>query len=102
MASLKIIVRSHWLSSMFLRIFARPVVLIDGTEYLANWGVPWTGNVEAGDHIVGAGIRYRGTSGVLGVSLRTVTLSNHRETVLSARNGVLNHSPFHLEEVSGN
>ncbi|NQD39831.1 hypothetical protein [Glutamicibacter halophytocola] len=100
--SIKGTVEPYWLSSKFLRAFANPFVLVDGVEHLANWDIPWKGNVEAGDHVVGAGIRYRGSGGPLGVSSATVTIRNDREAALVARSGLLNHTPFTVEEVLAN
>ena len=100
--SLKVTVAPYWLSSIFLRAFANPFVLVDGVEHPAKWGIPWKGVVEAGDHVVGAGIRYRDSGGLLGVSSATFTIRNDRETALVARNGLLNHTPFTVEEVLAN
>lgn len=98
-ASLKITVRPFWLSAPFLRIFAGPFVLIDKTEHTARWGVPQTFSLPVGDHIVAAGIRYRGSKTLLGSFPVTVTLRSDRETTLEASNGLLNHTPFTLSEV---
>lgn len=100
--SLKVTVAPYWLSSIFLRAFANPFVLVDGVEHPATWGTPCKGIVEAGDHVVGTGIRYRGCGVVLGVSSATFTIRNDRETALVARNGLLNHTPFTVEEVPAN
>lgn len=98
-ASLKITVRPFWLSAPFLRIFARPFVLIDKTEHTARWGIPQTFTLPEGDYVVAAGIRYRGSKTLLGASPVTFTLRRDRETSLEASNGLLNHTPFIVAEV---
>lgn len=97
-----ITVRPHWISSTFLRVFAKPFVSVDGVEHPMQWGFPWKSVVEAGDHVVSAGIRYRGSESLMGQSPTTFTVGKDHETTLIARNGLLNHTPFSLTNIPKN
>ncbi|MBM7767724.1 hypothetical protein [Glutamicibacter nicotianae] len=101
-SSLVINVRPHWISSAFLRVFAKPFVSVDGVEHRAQWGVPWKSVVEAGDHVVSAGVRYRGSESLMGQSPTTFIVGENHETTLIARNGLLNHTPFSITKILEN
>ena len=43
-SSLAVTIGPSWLGTWFVRVLARPVIVVDGTGYQAFWGVPgrWT------------------------------------------------------------
>ena len=85
---------THWFNGWFLRLCARANVLVDGVEYPARWGQPRAIEVDAGDHKVAVGARYRGTRPLLGARETRVTVTPDERVVLYARNGFFNHQPF--------
>ena len=98
-SSVAVTVRGHWLNGWLLRLTSRPYVYIDGTEHAAAWGVPVREAVPGGTHLVGAGVRYRGSRDVLGREDSYVTVDDGEQTELVATNGVFNHQPFRLRRV---
>ncbi|AHH21618.1 hypothetical protein NONO_c68510 [Nocardia nova SH22a] len=92
-------VRGHWVNAWFLRLAARPVLLVDGHEHPARWDRATTLPVEAGTHTLAAGIRYRGTPWLLGVLDHEIQVGDDRTVHVTARNGALNSEPFHLTAV---
>ncbi|WP_147441009.1 hypothetical protein [Mycetocola zhadangensis] len=93
-ATLTVTPETHWLNGWFLRLFARPYVLVDGVEVLAHWGGPCVIPVEPGRHVVAVGARYLRTRPLLGVDSAHVSVEPGQEMRLRARNGALNHQPF--------
>jgi hypothetical protein len=91
-----VVVRPYWLSSWFLRVFAVPFVLVDGTEYRANWSRPLHLAVPPGQQLIGAGIRYPGMRRLLGYRPTTVNALPDVEMQILAQNGLLNSEPFYL------
>ncbi|MGP9683883.1 hypothetical protein [Brachybacterium sp. AOP3-A1-3] len=93
-STLAVVPQTHWVNGWFLRIFARPVVLVDGTEHSGRWGQPTEVHVEPGLHTVAVGARYRGTSGTLGLDEAEVDVDSGRRLLVTATNGFFNHQPF--------
>lgn len=86
--------RPHWLGAWFLRLAARPVVIVNDLEHTASWGAACTVELPAGHHMVAAGIRYRGTRPVLGTEDAQVLVAEGETRRLLTVNGVLNYQPF--------
>lgn len=86
--------RAHWVNGWFLRLFARPVVRLDGIDHVARWARPLEIEVAAGSHEVGVGARYRGTVSVLGVAESRIEVTEGQRVAVQARNGFFNHRPF--------
>ena len=97
-SSLTVTPRTHWMNGWFLRMFARPVVRVDGADHAAQWSRPLTRAVAPGVHRVGAGARYRGFSSVLGVEEASVEVREGEQRLFEARNGFFNHEPFTVTE----
>lgn len=95
-AHLVLTVRPHWLGAWFLRMAARPVVVVNDIEHAASWGSPCTVALPAGRHSVAAGIRYRGTEALLGTCPVRITVRQDEDQKLLATNGMLNHEPFRI------
>lgn len=87
---------AHWVNRAFLRIFARPVVSLDGTEHIQSWTTPATHEVDPGRVDVRVFIRYRGTRAELGATRRTFDVHDGQHLRLVARNGWANHMPFDI------
>ncbi len=85
-----------WVNGWFVRVFARPVVSIDGAAAAGRWSTPVERAVDDGTHRVGAGIRYVGTPWILGMRPRSFTTDPRAPLRLIARNGPLNSDPFLL------
>lgn len=94
--AISVIVRPHWISSWFLRLFAVPFVLVDGTEHRTHWSRPLHLEVSSGQRIIGAGIRYRGMQRLLGYRPTTVSTPPEAEVRVLAQNGLLNSEPFYV------
>lgn len=88
--------RPNRVNGWFLRLFARPFAIVDGTRHAAGWLSPLRVTCEPGDHEVTVGVRYRGSSRDLGVTSLTVPLAAGEVISLVAVNGPLNHQPFTL------
>ncbi|MGN6444053.1 hypothetical protein [Amnibacterium sp.] len=99
-AAVSVVVRPYWLSSWFLRAFARPFVVVDGREHPARWSRPLRVQVRAGARSIGAGIRYPGTRRLLGYRPLTVDATPGEQVELLARNGPLNSEPFFMTVLS--
>jgi len=89
----------HWANGWFLRVFAAPVLLIDGVERSARWGHPSIVAVDPGDHRVSVGARYRGTRSALGAVDAVIGIPAGVTTGVTATNGILNHQPFVMRVV---
>lgn len=95
MASLLVVTpRTHWINGWFLRLFAKPVVRVDGVDHAARWSRQLRVDVSEGTHSVGVGARYRGTSAVLGIEESRIKVADGQCVDLEARNGLFNHQPF--------
>lgn len=95
-SSIEVTPRAHWLSAAFIYLVTRPVILIDGTKHGARWSKPSTILVDPGTHSVAVGIRYRGTSSVLGTDGRSIEVGEGKTVTVKAQNGALNSDPFAL------
>ena len=93
-STLSVVPWTHWINGWFLRVFARPAVLVDGTEHSGRWGRPTDVHVEPGLHAVAVGARYRGTTGLLGLDEAEVEVASGRRLLVVAKNGLVNHQPF--------
>ncbi len=99
MITIRVAVAGHWINAWFMRLFARPYVVVDGRRRRARWGKPVTFDVPETDVELGAGIRYFDRGPLLGYEPRAVRvgeLSADSSGVLVFRNGLLNHQPFRL------
>ena len=79
---------------MFLRVFAVPFVLVDGTEHRTDWSRSLHLVVPPGQRLIGAGIRYRGIRRLLGYRPTIVEAPPGAEVRVIAQNGLLNSEPF--------
>jgi len=95
-SAIMVTVRPHWVSAWLLRPLGHPVVRVDGTEHAARWGRGCLVEVEPGEHVVAAGLRYRGSATLLGARDVHVRVGPDQTARLVARNGALNHQPFTL------
>ena len=86
--------QAHWFNGWFLRLFARPVVRVDGEERAGNWGRATEVQVEPGPHLVAVGARYHGTRALLGAAETRVDVPPDQRVTVEARNGFFNHQPF--------
>nr|WP_297429520.1 hypothetical protein [uncultured Actinotalea sp.] len=93
-------VRAHWVNGWFLRLFARPVVVVDGVEVPARWGQATELELPDRPSRIGAGVRYRGTRALLGCEPEEVaplpTADGVAPRTVELRNGPWNHSPFRV------
>ncbi|MBT2503886.1 hypothetical protein [Curtobacterium sp. ISL-83] len=80
----------------FIRALADPFVSIDGDEQKATWSSGATIRVPAGVHRVVAFFRYRGTSSALASASLDVDVAGQEQQRITARNGVMNQTPFRL------
>ncbi|RAX49410.1 hypothetical protein DQ353_10265 [Arthrobacter sp. AQ5-05] len=95
-AHLVLTVHPHWLGAWFLRMAARPVVVVNDIEHAACRGSPCKVALPAGRHSVAAGIRYRGTEALLGACPARITMADDEDQKILATNGMLNHKPFRI------
>ena len=93
-SSVVVMPRAHWFNGWFLRLFARPVVRLDGVDHVARWAQPLRIETAMGSHLVGVGARYRGTASVLGVAESRIEVAEGQQVAVEARNGFFNHQPF--------
>lgn len=93
-----IVVPAHWFNGWFLRLFARPVILVDGAEHEARWAWPTEIPVAYGSHAVAVGVRYRGAQTITGLAESSIAVASEQPIVLEARNGFFNHQPFTVTE----
>lgn len=81
----------------FIRLFALPVVMIDGGGVPASWKHRGVYSLELGPHTVSASLKYRRTPWLLGTGeCRIQVTEANREFAVIARNGVMNQTPFRL------
>jgi len=76
--------------------FARPYVRVDGQEHACRWNQPLPIEVTAGRHVIEAFMRYRAIPAALGTGRIEVDVSPGCEVSITARNGWMNHMPFHI------
>jgi hypothetical protein len=106
MTSVDISVTGHWLNAWFMRLFARPYMVIDGKRHRVRWSEPNRINVDADEVELGAGIRYFDRGGLLGfeperVEIQARAAQDPDATVsIILRNGFLNHTPFHVQSIA--
>lgn len=93
-SSVTVTPRTHWVNGWFVRLFARPVVRLDGIDHEARWGRPLQVEATVGSHEVGVGARYRGTASILGVAGSHIEVPEGQHIAVEARNGFFNHQPF--------
>lgn len=97
-STLIITLRAHWFNAWFVYLAAKPVLTIDGAEQTLRWNTAHKAVLPVGAHSVSAGLRYRGSKAVLGVSTLNVVLRNNEPKELVAKIGWANHSPFMFTE----
>lgn len=95
-ATVEIIVSGHWVNAWFMKLFGKPVVVLDGTRHEAEWDLPYRLLVSPGTHVVRAGVRYRGTSALLGTVPAQIDVTGGEVLTLRARNGFVNSTPFRI------
>jgi hypothetical protein len=95
---LAVSVRPHWINGWFLRLLARPFVVVDGRERQSSWGEAELVTVPAGEHDVAVFLRYKGTRNQLGMGQLRVQVRPGDVVRVSARNGWLNSTPFRLQQ----
>jgi hypothetical protein len=99
---LRIELKPHWINGWFLRLFAKPALIVGTREYPLSWVT--STEVEIDDDCgatVGVGIRYLRRGRLLGLRMTELPRGSepHSESVgLTFRNGMLNHDPFVLVE----
>ncbi|MEV0985282.1 hypothetical protein AB0I45_13145 [Brevibacterium sp. NPDC049920] len=93
-SSVTVTPRTHWINGWFLRIFARPVVIVDDVEHRAGWDRALRVDVAAGRHRVAVGACYRGTSSIVGAEESSLEVDHGQVIAVEAKNGVFNHHPF--------
>lgn len=91
--------KPYWLSSIWLRLTARPFIRIDGAEIATKWGGARSVRVEAGDHLVAGGIRYPAFSRLMGARDVTVHVVDDKTVSFVVQNGLLNREPFLVKPV---
>lgn len=100
MTYIRVRVKTHWINGWFVRLFARPFVVIDDEEYRASFGKSLTVEVEGDGARVGAGIRYGSKGGLMGCEPEEIHArggsSPERPIDVVLRNGFWNHTPFHV------
>lgn len=96
--TLIVTLRAPWFNAWFVYLAARPVLAIDGTEQTLRWNAPHKTLIPAGARTVSAGLRYRGSKAVLGVSTLNLVLREQEPTELVAKIGWTNHTPFMFTE----
>ena len=89
-------VTTHWFNGWFLRLFARPYLVVDGVEHAVRWGRATDVPVSAGSVRIGAGVRYAGRGALLGAESTPVDARAREGDVLVLRNGFWNHTPFRI------
>ena len=97
-STLTLTLRAHWFNAWFVYLAAKPVLTIDGTEQTTSWNAPYKALLPDGVHTVSAGLRYRGSKVVLGVSTINVVLKGQEPKALVAKIGWANHMPFVFTE----
>ena len=93
-STLIVTLRQNWFNAWFVLLAAKPVLTIDGIEQTLSWNDPHKTPLPAGAHTVSAGLRYRGSKAVLGVSTLNLVLREQEPTELVAKIGWANHTPF--------
>lgn len=97
-SNLTLTLRAHWLNAWFVYLATRPVLTINGIEQTIKWNTPHKALLPAGVHTVSAGLRYRGSKSVLGVSSLSVVMRDPEPKELLAKIGWANHTPFMFTE----
>lgn len=92
--SVEILIKLHWINGWFLWLFALPCAIVDGIEHKMSWRSPLALELQAGEHEVAVGFRYRCTKPCLGRLPAVVQVESGQRLVLQARNGALNSDPF--------
>ena len=98
-AGVTVVVTGHWLSAWFLRLLARPWVVVDGEERRVRWGEPTPVSLPEQPVLVGAGVRYLGRGPLLGCEQEPYgghLGARGGAPRLTLRNGFWNHTPFRL------
>lgn len=95
-------VEANWINYWFLRIFAKPVVVIDDVPHFIEWGKFNTVTIQPGDVRVGVGVSYSGKNFLGSLNPMEEAHLVFRDGQIRkfiAQNGITNHSPFLLYEV---
>lgn len=103
MACICVHVMTHWVNGWFIRLFARPFLVIDDVEHRASFREPLMVRVSGDSVSVGAGIRYGGTRTLMGCEPEVIDIQGDagpsRPIEVVLKNGFWNHAPFRI--VSG-
>lgn len=96
----RIELKPHWVNGWFLRLFAKPALVVGSREYPLSWTASTEVEVDDASRImIGVGIRYfRGGRllGVHGTELPREPAPQNGPVDLTFRNGLWNHGPFVL------
>ena len=98
----RIELKPHWINGWFVRLFAKPALIVDSKEYPLSWTDSTEVEIDdASGATIGVGIRYFRGGRLLGVH-KTVLPSDSEPhngpVVLTFRNGPWDHDPFVLAE----
>ena len=97
---LRVRIKTNWVNGWFLRLFTKPVVLVDRVEYPGQWSkVTEIETIDESSTRVAVGFRYFGRGSVLGPSESVLTHNTDAGTDsvdMVFKNGPLNHQPFRL------
>lgn len=95
-ATVRVVFRANWVNGWFLRLLAKPHMMVAGTEHECDWTLPTDVNVDAGKLEVTVYVRYRGTRSNLGTGTFDGNIGAGQTLSLVARNGAMNQTPFRL------
>lgn len=100
MNHVRVNVKTHWMNGWFIRMFASPVLCVNGKQIPASFRAPTVVSVEQPVVRIGAGIRYFSRGPVLGCEPELCRVDDSSGGVnLVFKNGVWNHSPFTIVSV---
>ena len=98
----RIELKPHWINGWFLRLFAKPALVVDSREYPLSWTASTKVEIDdASPATIGVGIRYFRDGRLLGVHKTELPRDpgpHHGPVVLTFRNGIWNHDPFVLAD----
>lgn len=95
-ATIEVAFRLSPVNAWFIRGLADPFVTVDGHEARADWSSGAAVQVAPGRHEVRTYFRYRRTASALGSAECTVDVAAGDVRRVTARNGVMNQTPFRL------
>lgn len=97
---LRVRIKTNWVNGWFLRLFTKPVVLVDRVEHPGQWLQVSEIEIDDEDSTrVAVGFRYFGRGSVLGTSESVLTRdaeAGSDQVDVVFKNGPLNHQPFRL------